>query len=136
MAYRKGRLDKPDRFSCDPNRLNTVSIIWFASQLTQQVKQNTADIASMQADAKERDKVRTEMVAKCLVHKSGTARYPRDDVSGPEQAKPNHRAAVGTARDTDNNAGGQRLSGYAVSSSSNEEEGVRDPDRSKTSYLD
>jgi hypothetical protein len=43
--------------------IQTVSIIWFASQLTQQVKQNTSDILSIQSDAKDRDKIRNEMSA-------------------------------------------------------------------------
>jgi hypothetical protein len=43
--------------------IQTISIVWFAAQLTGQVKQNTADIALMQQENKDRDKQRAEMLS-------------------------------------------------------------------------
>jgi hypothetical protein len=43
--------------------IQTVSIIWFAAQLTGQVKQNTADISNLQQEDKEREKQRAEVIA-------------------------------------------------------------------------
>ena len=43
--------------------IQTVSIIWFAAQLTGQVKQNTADIANLQVEEKDREKQRAEVIA-------------------------------------------------------------------------
>jgi hypothetical protein len=43
--------------------IQTVSIVWFAAQLTGQVKQNTSDIATMQQENKDRDKQRADVIA-------------------------------------------------------------------------
>jgi hypothetical protein len=43
--------------------IQTVSIVWFAAQLTGQVKQNTSHIALMQHENKDRDNQRAEMLA-------------------------------------------------------------------------
>ena len=43
--------------------LQAASGVWFASKMTQQVEQNTNDIASIKADEKEREKQRAEVIA-------------------------------------------------------------------------